>query len=341
MKQILKNKRGYRLMNDLLSLIIPVYNIDQYISRCLDSLINQTYKNLEIIIVDDGSTDNTASIIDGYAKKDKRIIIIHKKNEGVSLARIAGMEKANGKYVGFVDGDDIAEKDMFEMLMKNAKEYDADISHCGYVMDFPDGHSDFYYNTGKIIIQDNKSGLIDLLSGQIVEPSLNNKIYKKKIINSFIKNKKMDYNIKNLEDLLTNYYLFNESNCSIYEDICKYHYTLRKASASTKVSKNKFEDPIKVLRILMSETKKSHELYKIVYKRYIATLISNASLNAYTDIKREAKILLKNEFKNLKKNDVGRKLIYMSIGVIYLYPIYYLVRIIYNHVTGIDKKYKI
>ena len=149
-------------MGGLLSIIIPAYNIESYIGRCLDSLLNQTYEDLEIIVVDDGSTDNTLSIIKEYCNKDDRITVIHKENEGVSVARLTGMKKAKGEYVGFVDGDDIVEQDMFEFLMNNAKKYNADISHCGYVMDFPDGHSDYYYNTGKIIVQNNQRGLKDL-----------------------------------------------------------------------------------------------------------------------------------------------------------------------------------
>lgn len=238
-------------MDDLLSIVIPAYNIEKYISRCLDSLINQTYHNLEIIVVNDGSTDNTSIIIDEYSHKDKRIIPIHKDNEGVSIARLVGMKKANGSYVGFVDGDDVVDNDMFELLMNNAKKYDADISHCGYVMDFPDGHSDMYYGTNKIIIQDNKTGLKDLLLGEFVEPGLWNKIYKKNLIINYINNVNMDYSIRNLEDLLVNYFMFKESNLSVYQDVCKYHYTLRKSSAATGINKNKFTDPLKVMKLLL------------------------------------------------------------------------------------------
>lgn len=341
MKEKLDEKGVYRLMEELLSIIIPAYNIDQYISRCLDSLINQTYKNLEIIVVDDGSTDNTSYIIDEYSQKDKRVKSIHKNNEGVSIARLIGMKNANGTYVGFVDGDDLVDKDMFELLMNNAKKYDADISHCGYVMDFPDGHSDHYYGTGRIVVQDNQIGLKDLLEGKFVEPGLCNKIYRKKLIDKFILNKYMDYSIKNLEDLLVNYFLFKESKKSIYEDICKYHYTLRKSSAATSVTKSKFEDSVKVMRIILKNTIENQFLYRIVYMRYVAILISNASLNPYKDLKKEARISLKKEIKNFKKNQISAKLKYMSIGVIYLYPFYYFVRIVYNRCTGIDKKYKV
>lgn len=327
-------------MDDLLSIIIPAYNIESYIGRCLESLIIQTYKNLEIIVVDDGSKDNTLSIIKEYCNKDNRINVIHKKNEGVSVARLTGMKKASGEYIGFVDGDDIVEKDMFEFLMNNAKKYGADISHCGYVMDFPDGHSDYYYNTGKRIAQNNFKGLEDLLEGKFVEPGLWNKIYKKNLIETYIRQNSMDYSIKNLEDLLVNYYLFKEAKLSIYEDRCKYHYTLRKSSAATNITRNKIIDPIKVFRIILTDID-SNDLYNTVYRRYLSSLIISATKNPYSDLKKEAIKSIKKEYKNLNKYQVGIKLKYMCFGIIYVYPLYYLIRIIYNHLTGIDKKYEV
>lgn len=130
----------------LISVIVPAYNIENYIENCLESIIRQTYKNLEIIVIDDGSTDNTGKIIDNFSNFDKRIKVIHKKNEGVSKARLLGVEESKGEYIGFVDGDDQIEKYMYEHLLNNALKYRADISHCGYQMNFPDGHVDYYYN---------------------------------------------------------------------------------------------------------------------------------------------------------------------------------------------------
>ncbi len=164
-------------MDLLISIIIPAYNIENYIVRCLDSLLNQTYKNLEVIVVDDGSSDNTGKIIDDYASKYENIKVIHKKNAGVSAARNSGIDVANGDYIGFVDGDDTVDKEMFEVLIDNAIKYDADISHCGYKMVFP-SRIDYYYNTGELIEQDNELGLKDLVLGQRVEPGLVNKLYK-------------------------------------------------------------------------------------------------------------------------------------------------------------------
>lgn len=108
---------------DLISVIIPVYNVEMYLNNCIDSVINQTYKNIEIILVDDGSTDDSANICDDYAKKDSRIKVIHKENGGLSDARNAGTKVSTGKYITFIDSDDYIEKDyveyLYELLTKN------------------------------------------------------------------------------------------------------------------------------------------------------------------------------------------------------------------------------
>ena len=99
-----------------ISVIVPVYNVEKYLRKCIDSLTNQTLKDIEIILVNDGSTDNSGSIIDEYAKQDKRVIAIHKENGGQSSARNMGLDIAKGKYVGFIDSDDWIELDMYENM---------------------------------------------------------------------------------------------------------------------------------------------------------------------------------------------------------------------------------
>lgn len=328
-------------MSHLLSIVIPAYNIEQYIARCIDSLIQQTYNNIEIIVVDDGSKDNTPAILDEYALKDKRIKVIHKVNEGVSIARLTGMKQCKGDYIGFVDGDDTVDSDMFELLMNNALKHDADISHCGYVMDFPDGHSDKYYGTGKELLQNHNAGLNDLLSGQFIEPGLVIKIYKKELICKLLESNLMDKSIRNLEDLLMNYILFKESNLAVYEDVCKYHYILRKSSAATGVSKNKLTDSLKVMKIILDDIKDNDNLYNIVYNRYVYILIQNATQSLYKDVKKEAQVLLKQEINNFNKYNLSKKTKYMAIGVTYLYPIYIAVRKLYEKITKVDKKFEV
>lgn len=115
-----------------ISIIVPVYNVEKYIKRCLDSLINQTYKNLEIICIDDGSTDQSGEICDKYALKDKRIRVFHKKNSGVSSTKNLGLDVFQGDYVGFVDSDDFVEPTMYEILLRDILLNDVDISVVNY-----------------------------------------------------------------------------------------------------------------------------------------------------------------------------------------------------------------
>ena len=115
----------------LISVIIPVYNVEKYLSKCIESVINQTYKNLEIILVDDGSTDSSPRICDKYAELDHRIKVIHKINEGPGIARNYGIELSSGDYLGFVDSDDWIETQMLEILIDTAKERNAQIAVCG------------------------------------------------------------------------------------------------------------------------------------------------------------------------------------------------------------------
>lgn len=115
-----------------ISVIIPVYNVCNYLDRCIQSVLTQTYKDLEIILVDDGSTDESGKLCDIYKERDERIIVIHQKNQGVSCARNAGINIASGEYIGFVDADDFVKADMFEDLYKKAKEKDYDVVDCPF-----------------------------------------------------------------------------------------------------------------------------------------------------------------------------------------------------------------
>ena len=114
----------------LLSVIVPVYKVEQYLAKCVDSILEQTVKNIEIILVDDGSPDNCGAICDEYAKKDKRVLAIHQKNGGLSAARNAGLKVASGKYIAFVDSDDWIVPEMYEVLCNYAYKFDLDMVKC-------------------------------------------------------------------------------------------------------------------------------------------------------------------------------------------------------------------
>lgn len=120
-------------MEKLISVIVPVYKVEQYLEKCIDSIINQTYKNLEIILVDDGSPDNCGKICDDYAEKDSRIKVVHKENGGLSDARNAGYEFVNGEYISFIDSDDYIATDFYEILVNTMVKENSDIVECGVV----------------------------------------------------------------------------------------------------------------------------------------------------------------------------------------------------------------
>lgn len=282
--------------SNLISVIVPAYNIAEYLPRCLDSILNQTYSNLEVIVISDGSTDGTNDIIKEYAEKDSRVVPVFKENSGVSDTRNKGLDIAKGDYIAFVDGDDYIESNMYEILLNNAIENDADISHCGYQMVFPT-RVDYYYNTGKKVIQDNKKGIRDIIVGDYVEPGIWNKLYRK----STIENVFMPVGIKINEDVLFNFYAFTKSKKSVYEDLPLYHYILRKGSAATsKVNTNKLYDPIKVRKEILGYCLKNYdkELQSLSYTSYL-----NAVISLFRTIKNNK---LKDEKSNAKKykNDI-------------------------------------
>ncbi len=120
--------------SELISVIVPVYNVEQYLEKCISSIIDQTYRNLEIILVDDGSTDQSGALCDEFAQKDGRIRVIHKENGGVADARNVGIEACNGEYVSFVDSDDYIHPEMLAKLYDSLKQFGADVSICQYFL---------------------------------------------------------------------------------------------------------------------------------------------------------------------------------------------------------------
>ena len=335
------------MKNEKISVIIPAYNIENEISRCLDSVLNQIYKNIEIIVVDDGSTDKTLEILDTYEKKYGNIFVIHQENKGVFSARLSGIQKATGEWIGFVDGDDEIEQEMYSSLMKNGIDYHADISHCGYQMNFPN-RTDLYYGSDKLVYQDNETGLRDLLSGNFVEPALWNKLYRRSLFDDLGEEKGLDSSIKINEDLLMNYYLFKKANSAVFYDKCYYHYIIRKNSASTaKINKHKIEDPYKVLKILCHETKEKPELYQIVKERYVRQLVRIATMPLSVDpnlvgpyrlnARKELRRGLKKHMRFIGFNKKFKILILWAT----IFPTFYgAVHNVYTHITGIDKKYE-
>lgn len=320
------------MINDLISIIVPVYNLSNELVRCVRSIQNQSYKNIEIILIDDGSTDDSKIIMKELALQDNRIITFFKKNGGVTSARLLGVKNSSGKYIGFVDGDDEIENDMYELLLKNARLYDAEISHCGYQMCFANGKVSYFYNSGVMRIQDSNSAVTDLLEGSLVEPGLCNKLFKRELFNDILLNNRIDKSIKINEDLLMNYYLFKQINTAVFEDRCLYHYIVRNTSASRqKLNTYMINDPIRVKQLILDDCKE--ELKITAEKALVNTAIygfgalSMEAKNVFIKEKKEIRnIICKHKFviSRLPKRTaiLGRMIVYVPRVFMKLYPIY-------------------
>lgn len=332
-------------MEKLISVIVPAYNIEQYLPKTLDSILAQTYTNLEIIVVNDGSKDGTAAVIDSYAARDSRIKAIHKENGGVTPARLRGLAEAKGEYIGFVDGDDYIEPQMYTRLMENLQTHNAQISHCGYQMVFPGGRVDYYYNTGKLTVQEGQQGCSDLLSGRFVEPGLVNKLYHRELFDGL--EQWMDKSIRMNEDLLMNFYLFRKAERCVFEDICPYHYVLRKGSAtSASLNLPQIAGPIQVRQILLKETAEEPEWNAIVLNHLAYRLIAAATMplgkhKALVKPHRKAcrKKLRKLLGRILKVCSIKTKITALWVSI---WPgSYSFVHWVYAKLTGADKKYAV
>ena len=320
-------------MRDVISVIVPAYNVERYIGRCLDSIRKQTYQNLEIIAVDDGALDGTGKIINQYAEKDPRIVVIRKENGGVSSARAAGIARATGEYIGFVDGDDEIEPEMYEVLLKNARKFQMKISHCGNKMIFPDRREELHYGTGKRLVQKKQEAVLELLKGAAIEPSLGNKLFHHSVVWEYRNADIWDERIKVNEDLLLNYLFFKKTDGAVFEDRTFYHYMIRENSATTsKKQLYHFTDPLKVARILCKDCENNKTLYPVVYERYLRALMNLAVQREWPREAENAKEELRKEL--LKKNGLrkcrSKKVRMMAIGVGWLKPIYKAVRKIYE-----------
>ena len=172
-------------MNDLISIIVPVYNVEAYLDKCISSLVNQTYKNIEIILVDDGSPDNCPFICDRWAKKDNRIKVIHKKNGGQSSARNTALDRMTGQYVAFVDSDDYVCNDFIEKLYNDITTQSADISICGYYeVDLINNHNRKVIVEKRLIVSENDYWKLEIIPQyHMFSLALWNKLFKKEIWN--------------------------------------------------------------------------------------------------------------------------------------------------------------
>lgn len=204
-------------MTGKISIIIPVYNAAKYLDKCLNSVLSQTYTNLQIILVNDGSTDGSAEICDGYAGKDPRIQVIHQENKGVASARNVGLAAAVGEWIGFVDADDWIETDMFSYLLDNAERDDADTVVCAWWEELP--QSSVPRGVDDRVVMTGNDTLEMLLHDELVTNYLWNKLWKRELFTGI-----RFPEGRTFEDVAVVYLLFERSSSVVCLPECKYHY---------------------------------------------------------------------------------------------------------------------
>ena len=247
-------------MNPKISIIVPIYNTEKYLTNCINSIINQSYKNLEIILVNDASTDNSLNICKEFQEEDKRIVLFDIEHSGVSKARNCGLDNATGDYIGFVDSDDYIEPNMFETLIKAIKKYSADISmckkkSCRRLTSFSE-IKEFDY-----IEYTSKQALEQLLLDKDIGNYVTIKLFKKELF----ENIRFPVN-RTYEDILTTYKLFIKSKKIIYIPQVLYHYYQRDDSICNDITKESILSFLNAIFERYDYLKKSYkgiELYNV------------------------------------------------------------------------------
>ena len=293
---------------DLISIVIPVYKVEKYLEKCIESVLKQTYTNLQIILVDDGSTDNCGKICDEYAKKDSRIEVIHKANGGLSDARNVGISKAKGRYIGFVDSDDYIKENMYEILLNLIKKYDADVSICN-LYDVIDGNE---------YIRNKENGIreysrLDILKEVLLDKNIQsyawNKLYKKELFDE------VKYPIgKKYEDIGTTFYIFEKCNKIVVTSEPEYYYLKRSDSLVNNVTESTVFDYMELIlqRYLyindnIKELKQYNDYYLV---RTLLTAnndikelkqIEEKTKQKYNELYNISKEILRTNYSNLKK----------------------------------------
>lgn len=257
---------GEIYMDPLVSVVVPIYNVEQYLEKCIESIINQSYKNLEIILVDDGAKDRCPQICDKYGEMDNRIKIIHKKNGGAAKARKVGAASAGGEYITFIDGDDWIEKDMIARMIQKQTDFHADVVICNFCRDqkynisyeemfFPEGFYDKFLLQTKVYPQMVYSGTFGKFG---ITPSMWGKIFCIALLKKVIAD--APGNVSLGDDATVLYPLMLQAKqCYIIHDPL-YHYRVNENSMTLSYNKTQTRDTINLINYLRKKF--------VVYKNY-------------------------------------------------------------------------
>lgn len=283
------------MKNDLISIVVPVYNVDKYLEKCLNSILNQTYDNIEIILVDDGSKDDSGKICDIYKEKDNRIKVIHKTNGGLSDARNIGIDNVNGKYITFVDSDDTIEKNYIEYLYNLLKKNNTKLSICNYNV-VSNNKVIPYIKKDYEIKLDKVTALGELLRERLFSVSSCAKLYDVELFND------VRFPIGMLcEDNGTTYKLIEKCDYVSYGSKSKYNYYKRDNSIMTSSFNERKFDLIKLVDKMKDDLEPKYpELHDEILRKQISSRFSVLRQIVLSDYNNQKKINAIVEF--LKQN---------------------------------------
>ena len=279
------------MKNHYISVIIPVYKVEKYLDRCVESIVNQTYKNLEIILVDDGSPDNCPQMCDEWAEKDNRIKVIHKENGGVSSARNAGIESAKGDYISFVDSDDWIDFDLVYHLLKLAIENNYDVVSCLF---------EETYDSNLNKAADKRNEIITVLSNDEIMGKMDKglcylcgKLYRRSLFNNI---PCLPENLSVSEDMMLNYFVYKNCSKLAITNLKLYYYFRHSQSVlSGKITYRIIDDSMQAYKIMEDDCNKNSNIYSdFVYCKVmndfflLNSIIRNqACIDRYSDLRKD------------------------------------------------------
>lgn len=291
----------------MISVIVPVYNVEKYLRKCVASIVSQTYSDLEIILVDDGSKDSSPQICDELERTDNRIKVIHKENGGLSDARNAGIDIAAGEYLAFIDSDDYIHPQMMEILYKNLKDADADLSVC-----------DFHWIEENEQVEDCVDNSTALFSGEDILDQIKlqnvitvvawNKLYKRKLFDN-LRYEKGRYH----EDEFMIHHILLRCKKTVYTTCKLYYYIRRSGSITGTVNAKRIIDTLESLEDRITAYKDSNlkKYYIDVYKTYISLIpryynqLEESKIDDYKAVQRKLRKKLKDSMSVIEKEKLA------------------------------------
>lgn len=287
----------------MISIIVPVYKVEKYLDKCVLSLVSQTYRDIEIILVDDGSPDECGKMCDEWAKKDARIKVVHRKNGGLSAARNSGLDVAKGDYIGFIDSDDYVDENMFSHLFDAMQKHNADIGECAYIKVNENETDVKCKESEEVLVFSNEEAMEELLRERHMHQVVWNKLYKKEVIGTLrFKEGKIN------EDEFFTYRAVGNSKCvvSLYSEL--YFYVQHENSIMSSSYSVKRLDAIEALKERKEYMKeKFPELYPLAQASYLgACLYAHQCLTRYSEADKD-KTYRKELARAVRNEKIGRE----------------------------------